>query len=65
MFLTNWATFSTPLAKETFIEEFYALYVHEQHIFLSVTTYSALSRSLRSKAAKLNIKLNHDMKLKT
>lgn len=33
VFLTNWATFSTPLAKETFIEEFYALYIHEQHIF--------------------------------
>lgn len=29
VFLTNWAAFSTPLAKETFIEEFYALYIHE------------------------------------
>lgn len=65
VFLTNWATFSTPLAKETFTEEFCALYITSNIFFLTVTTYSDLSRNLHSKADKLNIELSHNMKLKT
>lgn len=63
--LTNWATFFTPLAKETFIEVFNTLYIHEQCIFLTLPSYIALSRSLCSKAAKLNTELSHNTKLKT